>query len=1052
MKVDNLHKLIRKATDNNRYRRGEELLRKNRISDAYFTIEDGIIEIHGIVTSKDGYDKYSTKLGFNSRSERLTTMSCNCMDFYNSRFSSEYLICKHIVALGLFFEACNRGKDTENIQDEREKEYGNNLIDVLELHKTREELVNLEVYICERNGRFEGEMKIGTSQMYVVKSIKKLIEAIEEDDIIEYGKNFTFDGSRHYFSEKDNEILDYFEEYVDLQKRSNMFDTLSGKSIVFVNNALKRLILTLGDKSFTLNIDNNSYKPKVYKCDVPLDFEIKEDDDCIQLLSNKELPIPLTSKGDVMFYKGNIYLPSRNQYETLKYFHGKLVKDNCIKFDKKNLSNIIETVLPLVEEISENVNLDDKISKNIRRNCTVEFYLDRKGDEISCDVRYFYDGKLYKKDNKSDELIIRDIKTETKVKRALADAKFYENRNIFIFQGTEEDLFEFIDKKINKLKEIGEVFYSNKFKEPKIYRSPSISASIKEDKGSFLKFDFAIGDISPKEYNNILKAFKSKRKYYKLKDNSFIDLRDDETKEFLNFIDKVADKSNNGSIKIHNSKALYLNNILEDKKMPKIEGKELVEDISDGFNNKKNIDYKVPEELNATLREYQVEGFKWLKSLNRYNFGGILADEMGLGKTIQTIAFLLSEKGKKTIIVTPTSLIYNWENEFNNFAPNLKIGIVHGDKESREKVIENYKDFDVILTTYGVLRNEIDEFKKIKFHYCIIDEAQNIKNPLAQTSKAVKEINSTMRVALTGTPIENNLIELWSIFDFIMPGYLFTESSFRNKFINDNDGNEELKHLIRPFILRRLKKDVMIELPEKIEKKHFVEMTDTQKKIYSTYVKDISEKLEDKDVTKDKITIFSYLTTLRQLCLDPSLVVENYSGGSGKIDVALEIIKDDIENNHKILLFSQFTSVLDILGKELQKNKIEYLYLDGSTKAKDRLALVEEFNNSEKSKVFLISLKAGGTGLNLTSADVVIHFDPWWNPAAEEQATDRAHRMGQKNVVEVIKLIAKGTVEEKIITMQDEKKKLINDVIDGNLSNGSLLGDLTKEQLMDLFS
>ena len=549
-----------------------------------------------------------------------------------------------------------------------------------------------------------------------------------------------------------------------------------------------------------------------------------------------------------------------------------------------------------------------------------------------------------------------------------------------------------------------------------------------------------------------MKAFKSKRKYYKLKDNSFIDLRDDETNEFLNFIDKVADKSNNGSIKINNSKALYLNNILEDKKMPKVEGKELVEEISDGFNNKKNIDYKVPEELNATLREYQVEGFKWLKSLNRYNFGGILADEMGLGKTIQTIAFLLSEKGKKTIIVTPTSLIYNWENEFNNFAPNLKIGIVHGDKESREKVIENYNEFDVILTTYGVLRNEIDEFKKIKFHYCIIDEAQNIKNPLAQTAKAVKEINSTMRVALTGTPIENNLIELWSIFDFIMPGYLFTESSFRNKFINDNDGNEELKHLIRPFILRRLKKDVMIELPEKIEKKHFVEMTDTQKKIYSTYVKDISEKLEDKDVTKDKITIFSYLTTLRQLCLDPSLVVENYSGGSGKIDVALEIIKDDIENNHKILLFSQFTSVLDILGKELQKNKIEYLYLDGSTKAKDRLALVEEFNNSEKSKVFLISLKAGGTGLNLTSADVVIHFDPWWNPAAEEQATDRAHRMGQKNVVEVIKLIAKGTVEEKIITMQDEKKKLINDVIDGNLSNGSLLGDLTKEQLMDLFS
>ena len=349
-------------------------------------------------------------------------------------------------------------------------------------------------------------------------------------------------------------------------------------------------------------------------------------------------------------------------------------------------------------------------------------------------------------------------------------------------------------------------------------------------------------------------------------------LHDRETKEFFNFVDKASDKVSNGSIKIHNSKSIYLDNVLQNENLPKIEGKEIVKNISYEFNNKGNITYEVPKELNATLREYQLQGFRWFQSLKKYNFGGILADEMGLGKTIQTIAFLLVEKGKKSIIITPTSLIYNWENEFYNFAPTLKIAVVHGEKESREEIIKNYEDYDVILTTYGILRNEIEEFSKIKFDYCIIDEAQNIKNPLAQTSRVVKDINANMRVALTGTPIENNLMELWSIFDFVMPGYLFSQSSFKSKFINDDEGNRDLKHLIRPFILRRLKKDVMMELPEKIEKKHFVEMTDSQKKIYSTYVKDITEKLEDKDFTKDKITIFSYLTTLRQLCLDPSLV------------------------------------------------------------------------------------------------------------------------------------------------------------------------------------
>ncbi len=425
---------------------------------------------------------------------------------------------------------------------------------------------------------------------------------------------------------------------------------------------------------------------------------------------------------------------------------------------------------------------------------------------------------------------------------------------------------------------------------------------------------------------------------------------------------------------------------------------------------------------------------------------------MGLGKTLQTITFLLSEKGKKSVIVTPTSLIYNWKSEFEKFAPNLNIKIIHGNKEERIFTKEYIKEYDVLLTTYGTLRNDYNLYEDINFDYCIIDEAQNIKNSLSQSSEVVKKLNAKVKFALTGTPIENNLMELWSLFDYIMPGYLYSKKKFQDKFIKNEKGIIELKKYIKPFILRRLKNDVMSELPDKIEKRYVVEMTKEQKKVYKTYIDDIKNKMKEKDLIKDKITIFSYLTKLRQLALDPGILVDGYIGGSGKIDVTVDLINEFINNNHKILLFSQFTSVLDSIKTIFDAEGIEYFYLDGSTKASERVSLVNEFNNSNKVKVFLISLKAGGTGLNLTSADVVIHFDPWWNPAIEDQATDRAHRFGQKNVVEVIKLISKGSIEEKIIKLQESKKEIINEIMNGNYTNGGFLSSLDADEIKELFS
>ena len=425
---------------------------------------------------------------------------------------------------------------------------------------------------------------------------------------------------------------------------------------------------------------------------------------------------------------------------------------------------------------------------------------------------------------------------------------------------------------------------------------------------------------------------------------------------------------------------------------------------------------------------------------------------MGLGKTLQTITFLLSEKGRKSVIVTPTSLIYNWKSEFEKFAPNLNIKIIHGNKEERIFTKEYIKEYDVLLTTYGTLRNDYNLYEDINFDYCIIDEAQNIKNSLSQSSEVVKKLNAKVKFALTGTPIENNLMELWSLFDYIMPGYLYSKKKFQDKFIKNEKGIIELKKYIKPFILRRLKNDVMSELPDKIEKRYVVEMTKEQKKVYKTYIDDIKNKMKEKDLTKDKITIFSYLTKLRQLALDPGILVDGYIGGSGKIDVTVDLINEFINNNHKILLFSQFTYVLDNIKTIFDAEGIEYFYLDGSTKASERVSLVNEFNNSNKVKVFLISLKAGGTGLNLTSADVVIHFDPWWNPAIEDQATDRAHRFGQKNVVEVIKLISKGSIEEKIIKLQESKKEIINEIMNGNYTNGGFLSSLDADEIKELFS
>lgn len=1080
MDVTQLNNLIIKKDTNNRLNKGMRCYKEGLVLDVKSIAdrEYGALDIYGKVMSENDINVYSTNLSFDIKKGDLIYTECNCIDFENNcDFNSTY-ICKHIGATFYkFVEAVEekikiKNNSFESIREDKEIDYSEVILKEIDrIISDKKEKVNLKINISKKSLSkskfyYELDLKIGTKRYYVVKNISDLINARKNNIILSYGKEFKYDPRIHYFSEDNERVLNFIEEYVSLNEpfekeysvqriTNNVFG--SNKTLFIPQSALRRFLNNIKSESISFTYDDLIEEVSILRQDLPIKFNIKEENNEIKLCSSTEIPKPITYKGDVYLYDNKIYLPTLKQVKYYKSINDILNKESSISFKNSNKQKVINKLIPVLEIISDEINIDEDLNKNIvKEDLKLEVYFDRERNKTWAEVKAIYGDVNFNilKGPKDDQYVIRDIKEEGKIEEALNFLGFYRSDNKFIFNGSDEKIFELLSEDLRDLKEKATIFYSERFKERRIYGATSINARISEGSGNYLEFTFKIENVNEDEYKKIIEAFKENRKFFKLKDESFIDLRDEEVRNLFGLVDSLSEDNNikSSEIKVHKSKSIFLNEYLKDDGLLFVEGKDIVKHIANKIENLEEIDYKVPKELKATLRDYQLTGFKWFKTLSHYEFGGILADEMGLGKTVQTIAFLLSEKNKKSIIVTPTSLIYNWRSEFEKFAPTMNIKIIHGNKEEREFNKDEIKEVDVLITSYGTLRNDYNLYEDINFDFCIIDEGQNIKNPLSQSSEVVKGLKANVKFALTGTPIENNLIELWSLFDYILPGYLYSKRKFQEKFIKVDNGSEELKKLIKPFILRRLKSEVMSELPDKIEKRFLIEMTEEQKKVYKAYVDDVKVKMKEKDFTTDKITIFSYLTKLRQLTLDPSILIEGYTGGSGKIDVAVELIENFIKEKHKILLFSQFTSVLDSIKKVLEAEGIEYFYLDGATKASERVQLVNEFNDSNKVKIFLISLKAGGTGLNLTSADVVIHFDPWWNPAIEDQATDRAHRFGQKNVVEVIKLISKGSIEEKIIKLQESKKEIINEIMSGNYNNGGFLSSLSADEIKELFN
>ena len=604
-------------------------------------------------------------------------------------------------------------------------------------------------------------------------------------------------------------------------------------------------------------------------------------------------------------------------------------------------------------------------------------------------------------------------------------------------------------------------FKNKQIKQPKIS-----NIGIRVDNG-LLELDISKINIDINEIKDILKDYHIKKKYHKLKNGDFLDLTNNKD---LNLLDEMAttldidySKVSKGVVNLPINRSFYLEKLVEANKDITVSKNEQYSEMIDNIGNTEiSKDIEIDKEFETKLRDYQKIGYKWLKTLEMYKFGGILADDMGLGKTLQIIALLKSETNNKnrvtSIVVCPSTLVLNWKAEIEKWCNSIKVLIIKGTAEERVEKINNYQDYDLIITSYDLLKRDIENYEDKKFKYIIADEAQYIKNASTQNATSLKSLKGETKFALTGTPIENSIAELWSIFDFIMPGYLYNYNKFKKKFEEpilkneDKEALNRLKRLISPFVLRRVKKDVLTELPEKNITIMKNEMETEQEKLYLSYLaqtkKEVAEELKDTGFQKSKFKILMLLTRLRQICCHPSLFIENYNGSSGKLKQCIDLVSDAIESEHKILIFSSYTSMFEIIEKELSKLNIQYFKLVGDTPVSKRIEMVDEFNNNPSVKVFLISLKAGGTGLNLTSADVVIHYDPWWNVSSENQATDRAYRIGQKNSVQVYKLITSNSIEEKINKMQERKEKLSKDILS---TEETFINKMSKEDILDLF-
>ena len=1071
-------------------------------------------EIKAIVI---GTETYRTYISVNNG--EVDDITCECQDYYN-----HYGVCKHTLATVLAFsEDINYSKKFGEEEEKRRNEKSEDKIQIKNIDENNQyrnfkQIVNIfyneeieqinqdedEIELKNKGtiklepkilyNKFEGDMraefKIGNKKMYKIKDLAEFYTRMLEKEFYKYGEKLQFIHTREMFEEDSKPLLDFVLKHAEIIKYANSNTNsnyryygkaLSDTSIILGNSGIDELFDILKGKKVEFQKDYNKELVEFTEEQPKIEFKLKK--------TNEEqyTIIPNIEIFNVTIIRGKTYkyvLDKNKLYRCTKEFENsnlkllELFRKNYmteVNLGKNELSQLFSIIMPkvkdaiIIEDISE-----EEISKYKPKELGVKVYLDfDESDFLIADVKFCYEENEFNPlDEKSIPEIPRNMIQETKALNIFRKTGFmFETKNLRFILPNNDEIYKFLTEDINYYMQKFEVLVTEKFKTKQI-RQPKMGSLGVKVENDLLTIDLTKLDIDSRELEEIMEKYSLKKKYHRLKDGSFINL---EKNEEIDFLDKLVTgmdinykEIENGEVKLPVQRSLYLNQLLKGIRGTQvIKNSEYREIVNKLDKEQIESDIKVPENLNSILRYYQKTGFQWLKVLDNYKFGGILADDMGLGKTVQMLSLIVDyvqngkeNKRRASLVVSPSSLTLNWQSEVNKFTGELKTLVIRGTLNERKIQIEQIDDYDLVITSYDLLKRDIELYKNknYQFRFVIADEAQYLKNSNTQNAKAIKQIKADTRYALTGTPIENSLSELWSIFDFIMPGYLFTYKKFKSMFempiVRDNDDNamKKLKMLIAPFILRRNKKEVLTELPEKTITVLNNEMGEEQRNIYLNYLAQAKQELADEikfnGYEKSQIQILAALTRLRQICCHPSLFIEGYNSGSSKLEQCIEVLEEASKAGHKILLFSGYTSMFEFIEKELNQRNIKYFKLTGSTKVDERIKIVDEFNENPEIKVFLISLKAGGTGLNLTGADMVIHYDPWWNLSTENQATDRAYRIGQKNNVQVYKLITKNSIEEKIYELQQKKADLADNMLNNKTS---FVNKLSKEEIMNLF-
>lgn len=961
------------------------------------------------------------------------------------------------------------------------------------------EQVSLDPYLNCENEKIHLEFKIGIKQKYVLKDVFALVRRIREQEEYAYGQKLKFLHTMDAFTPESRRLVKFLEDWTDQNRKHFMQVSYYGyqyggmlqelRSMPLTEADLEDFLDAVGEREFTANVfGTGESRWHVTQERLPRTMEITGKKDGIEVSVN-HLTGYVGNRFYIYFLNQLIYRVPREELTPISGFLNCMadIPDRKINIAKADVPLFCRELLPLLEQHYECTKTDfDETAYGVLP-VSFEIYLDAPQKQfVTCKVLAVYGDQKYNVFANEDTGTSRDIIKETETGKIVSSyCNAYDDKEKMMVLAEDEDrLYDLLVYGIPKFQELGEVFVSDAIRRIRVTSAPKVSVGLSVN-GDWLELQMTSEDMSREELVEILSRYNRKKKFYRLKNGDFVNMEDEGMTALLELqkgLNLTASQMKQEKVEVPKYRAMYLDGELSKSQALPVNRNRAFRSLVRNMKTVEDNDFEIPTDLEPVLREYQKRGFLWIKTLCHNGFGGILADDMGLGKTLQVIAFLASElqeengvteaagdtvadgrdgtasaqpKLRRSIIVCPASLVFNWHSEFEKFAPQLSVRMVTGTAAERREILKQAGEQDILLTSYDLLKRDLKHYEGMKFFCEIIDEAQYIKNHNTQAAQAVRQINAGFRLALTGTPIENRLSELWSIFDYLMPGFLYGYQRFRDEIETpvlqhqDEAAMQRLQKMIRPFVLRRLKKEVLTDLPDKLEECIYAKMEGEQQSLYDAHVKRLQlllDKNSEEEFKRSKLQILSELTKLRQICCDPALLFENYKGNSSKSEVCIDLIKNAVSGGHKILLFSQFTSMLERLQQRLSEEKISYYVLTGATSREKRRALVEAFQQDE-TQVFCISLKAGGTGLNLTAADIVIHYDPWWNLAVQNQATDRAHRIGQENVVNVYKLITKGTIEENIAKLQEKKHELADQVLGAGGMDG---GSFTKEELLEL--